>query len=115
MERRKFLWGAAAASAASVGAALEIVSKTAAKPTDGDEAASTHDGTTLTDGVSYSVSGFTCVTCAVGLEVMLKGLHGVRNALASYEDARVIVDFDRMLLTEATLKEFVTKCGFSIG
>jgi hypothetical protein len=34
--------------------------------------------------VVYKVNGFTCIACAVGLEVMLRGLKGVTRANASY-------------------------------
>jgi hypothetical protein len=47
--------------------------------------------------VTYTVKGFTCVTCAVGLEVMLRCLKGVTRANASYPDANVKIGFDANL------------------
>jgi copper chaperone CopZ len=60
------------------------------------------------------VKGFTCVTCAVGLEVMLRGLKGVTRAKASYAQANVKIGFDANLTSEKTLKDFVAACGFSV-
>jgi Cu+-exporting ATPase len=64
--------------------------------------------------VAYKVKGFTCVTCATGLEVMLLRQKGVARAAASYPDARVVIGFDDKLISEDTLKEFITSCGFAV-
>ena len=65
--------------------------------------------------VTYKVKGFTCITCAVGLEVMLRGLKGVTRANASYPEAKVAIGFDSSLTTEKTLKEFIAACGFLVA
>lgn len=65
--------------------------------------------------VIYKVKGFTCITCAVGLEVMLRGLKGVARANASYPGAKVVIAFDSNLTTEKTLQAFIAKCGFSVA
>ena len=65
--------------------------------------------------VTYKVKGFTCVTCAVGLEVMLRGLNGVTRAKASYPAANVAIGFDANLTSEKTLRDFIAKCGFSVA
>jgi hypothetical protein len=57
--------------------------------------------------------GFTCVTCAVGLKVMLRGLKGVTRAKASYPQANVAIGFDANLTSEKALKDFIANCGFS--
>jgi copper chaperone CopZ len=64
--------------------------------------------------VTYKVKGFTCVTCAVGLEVMLRGLKGVTRAKAGYPEANVAIGFDANLISEKTLKDFIANCGFSV-
>jgi copper chaperone CopZ len=64
--------------------------------------------------VSYTVKGFACVTCATGLEIMLRELKGVARAHASYPDATVVIGFDRNLISEQALKEFIADCGFSV-
>lgn len=64
--------------------------------------------------VTYKVKGFTCVTCAVGLEVMLRALKGVTRAKASYPEANVAIGFDANLTSEKALKDFIANCGFSV-
>jgi copper chaperone CopZ len=72
-------------------------------------------GPVETRSVSYKIKGFTCVTCATGLEVMLREQKGVAWAQASYPEATVIIGFDENLTSESTLKEFIAGCGFSVA
>jgi|ERR1700724_438933 anaerobic selenocysteine-containing dehydrogenase len=65
-----------------------------------------------TKTVTYEVKGFTCITCATGLEVMLLRQKGVVRASASYPDAKVLIGFDENLASEDKLKEFIASCGF---
>ena len=64
--------------------------------------------------VTYGVKGFTCVTCAVGLEVMLRQQKGVTRANASYRENKVVIGFAN-LTTEKALKDFIAGCGFSVA
>jgi Cu+-exporting ATPase len=89
MDRRKFLYGVTAAGTAA--AAKEPAS------------------------VNWDVKGFTCITCAVGLEVMLKGLKGVVRVKATYPDNKVSIGYDGSQVTEKTLREFIVKCGFRVA
>jgi len=68
-----------------------------------------------TTSVAYKVKGFTCITCAVGLEVMLRQQKGVTRAKASYPQNSVVIGFDGKLTSEKTLKEFIAGCGFSVA
>ena len=63
--------------------------------------------------VTWRVRGFTCVTCAVGLETMLRQQKGVTRAEASYPDAEVTIRFDPGTVSEASLRTFVTSIGFT--
>jgi len=63
----------------------------------------------------YQVRGFTCVTCAVGLEVMLRGVRGVTEASANYAKSNVAIAFDEHMISEGELKKFVESCGFSLS
>jgi len=60
----------------------------------------------------YQVQGFTCVTCAVGLEVMLRGVRGVAEASANYAERSVAVAFDDQVIGEDAVKQFIGSCGF---
>lgn len=64
--------------------------------------------------VTYQVKGFTCVTCAVGLETLLRRQKGIARAEASYPSGIVRIDFDPALLTEKALKGFISEMGFSV-
>ena len=64
--------------------------------------------------MTYRVRGFSCITCAVGLEVMLRQKKGVARVQASYPKATVFIEFDPGLVTEASLKEFIAEMGFSV-
>jgi len=95
MERRNFICGVGAIGTAGITAA--------------DAAARE------TTSVTWKVKGFTCVTCAVGLEVMLRQQKGVPRAKASYPQNSVAIGFDGKLTTEKVLKEFIAGCGFSVA
>jgi len=96
MDRRGFLSRLTAASAA-VGL---------------DVGCSERGAVRATRRATYQVRGFTCITCAVGLEVMLRGLRGVTEASASYAENSVAVAFNEQLIGEDALKKFIESCGF---
>jgi len=96
MDRRNFLCKVTAASTAAVASAAPVKAKE-------------------TRSVTWNVKGFTCITCSVGLEVMLRGMNGVTRANASYPANKVMIGFDEHLTSEKTLKEFITVCGFSVA
>ena len=66
-----------------------------------------------TKAVTWHVHGFTCVTCAVGLEVMLRQQKGVKSAEASYPNATVTIQFHPETVSEASLRSFITDIGFT--
>jgi copper chaperone CopZ len=70
-----------------------------------------HTGETTT--VSYRVRGFTCVTCAVGLETMLGQQKGVKWVRATYPDALVVIKYDPSIVTESALRGFISDLGFA--
>jgi copper chaperone CopZ len=66
-----------------------------------------------TKTVSYRVKGFTCVTCAVGLETMLGQQKGVKRVKATYPDAQVTISYDPSSVNEAQLRSFISELGFT--
>lgn len=110
MDRRRFLCQITAATAAGAAASLELASVAVPR-----EARDTTPPEGETRSVTYQVKGFTCITCAVGLEVMLRGLNGVTRAIASYPANNVVIGFDEHVTNEKALKEFITACGFSVA
>jgi copper chaperone CopZ len=63
--------------------------------------------------VTYRIKGFTCVTCAVGLDTMLQRQKGVVHSKSSYPDATTVIEFDPNLVTEKSLREFIGEMGFT--
>jgi copper chaperone CopZ len=66
-----------------------------------------------TNTVNWHVSGFTCITCAVGLETMLRQQKGVVSAAASYPQAHVTIQFHPDLVTANSLRSFISELGFT--
>ena len=64
----------------------------------------------------FHVKGFTCITCAVGLQVVLREQKGIAQARATYSDGIVFVRFDPALTSESVIKEFInTTTGFTVA
>jgi|HubBroStandDraft_1064217.scaffolds.fasta_scaffold376169_2 copper chaperone CopZ len=63
--------------------------------------------------VTYRVKGFSCVTCAVGLDTMLQRQKGVIRSKSSYPDATTVIEFDPKLVTEKSLLAFIAEMGFT--
>lgn len=104
MNRRKFLnqvMGGMAGTAAGIGLAKVGLNLVEATPIENQS-------------VVCKVRGFTCVTCATGLEVMLLEQKGVVRVAASYPEGNVLIGFDGNITSEETLKEFIGSCGFRI-
>ncbi len=105
MIRRQFIKLATLTGAtglASLGALDAIEKKT--------ESATSH---LPTETVGWHVAGFTCVTCAVGLETMLRQQKGVVAVAASYPQAHVTIQFHPDRVTEDSLRSFISDLGFT--
>ena len=98
MNRRNFIRNVAA-----VGGGLSL------------QGSAAHGGLRETSTVTYRVNGFTCVTCAVGLETMLRTQPGVVRVSASYPDKRCEIGFDGAVTSDAALRQFIASCGFSVA
>ena len=65
--------------------------------------------------VTFQVKGFTCITCAIGLEVFLKGFKGVTAAKATYPEGKVVVGFDPSVTSSESIRSFIDKAtGFKV-
>jgi len=71
----------------------------------------TGDGETRT--VTWRVHGFTCVTCAVGLETLLRRENGVVTADATYPQGMVTIQFHPGLVSEDALRSAIAELGFT--
>jgi copper chaperone CopZ len=64
--------------------------------------------------LTYVVKGFSCVTCAVGLDTMLEKRKGIASSKSSYPDGVVIIKFDPNQVTTQLLKAFISEMGFAV-
>ena len=62
----------------------------------------------------YRVTGFTCVTCAVGLETILGREKGVTHVEAAYPSGIVKVEFDAAFLNDKSLRGLIEEMGFRV-
>ena len=63
--------------------------------------------------VIWHVRGFTCITCAVGLETLLRREKGVVAATATYPQAMVTIKFHPDLVSESALRSTIAELGFT--
>ena len=62
--------------------------------------------------VTFRITGFTCVTCAVGLETLLQKERGVIWAKATYPGSIATITYHPRLTSESSLVEFIESTGF---
>ena len=67
-----------------------------------------------TETVTYRVKGFSCITCAVGLDAMLQRQKGVTWSRSSYPDGTVVIKFNSEEVTENLLRAFIADMGFAV-
>ena len=63
---------------------------------------------------SYRVRGFSCVTCATGLDTMLGKEKGIVSSSSTYPEGIATIGFDPEQTTEKEIKEFIAGLGFSV-
>jgi Cu+-exporting ATPase len=64
--------------------------------------------------VIYRVMGFTCITCATGLDTLLSQQKGIASSKSSYPDGKVTVAFDPNRTTEQAIVAFIAELGFTV-
>ncbi len=62
--------------------------------------------------VTFGITGFTCITCAVGLETLLEKERGVIRVQASYPESKAIITYHPKLTSEASLVKYIEEAGF---
>jgi copper chaperone len=63
----------------------------------------------------FQVKGFTCVTCAVGLDTLLGKEKGIVSSRSTYPEGKVTVIFDPKECAEETIRKFIEEMGFSVA
>jgi copper chaperone CopZ len=64
--------------------------------------------------VIFQVKGFTCITCAVGLDTLLGKEKGIVSSQSTYPEGKVNVVFDPKESSEETIRKFIAEMGFSV-
>jgi copper chaperone CopZ len=62
--------------------------------------------------VTYKISGFTCVTCAVGLDVMLQRQKGISWSKSDYQAAKTSVCYQPDLVSDEAIRTAIADMGF---
>jgi Cu+-exporting ATPase len=62
--------------------------------------------------VKYNIEGFTCVTCAVGLDSLLADQRGIVKSKSCYPDRTCVIEYNATLVTEAEIKGYIQELGF---
>jgi copper chaperone CopZ len=62
----------------------------------------------------YFVKGFSCITCATGLDTLLGQQRGVTSSKSTYPEGKVTVAFDPHQITEQAIVAFITDLGFTV-
>jgi len=64
--------------------------------------------------VTYHVIGFSCITCAVGLDTMLGRHKGIVRSKSTYPEGMVTIDFHPGLISESSIKALISEMGFTV-
>jgi copper chaperone CopZ len=64
--------------------------------------------------VTWTVKGFSCVTCAVGLETILTQQKGIARVKAEHPSGKVEIGFDSNQIAPAEIKQLIEDAGFRV-
>ncbi len=64
--------------------------------------------------VIYHVKGFSCVTCAVGLDSILSQQKGVQSSKSTYPEGKVTIVFHPGVISEGTIQTLIAEMGFTV-
>jgi copper chaperone CopZ len=65
--------------------------------------------------VVFHVKGFSCITCATGLDTMLGQERGILSSKSTYPEGKVTVSFDPKRTSDQAIIKFITDLGFTVG
>ena len=67
-----------------------------------------------TQTVMYQVKGFTCITCATGLDTLLSQQKGIASSKSTYPEGKATIGFDPSQISEQAIVAFITGLGFTV-
>jgi copper chaperone CopZ len=63
---------------------------------------------------TFHVKGFSCITCATGLDTLLGREKGINSSKSTYPEGEVTVSFDPGKTSEQAIVKFITDLGFTV-
>jgi Cu+-exporting ATPase len=63
----------------------------------------------------FQVKGFSCITCAVGLDTMFSRTKGIMSSHSTYPEGKVTVRFAPGEITDAAVRAVIADAGFTIA
>jgi len=63
--------------------------------------------------VTYKITGFSCVTCAVGLDVMLRRNQGILRSHSTYPEAITTIEYEPKIIDTAKIQSLIVEMGFT--
>jgi Cu+-exporting ATPase len=72
-------------------------------------------GTATAQTVVYQVKGFSCITCAVGLDTLLSKQKGILTSKSTYPEGKVTVKFDPEAIEQKSIEGFIAGMGFTVA
>jgi copper chaperone CopZ len=66
-----------------------------------------------TELVTYRVKGFSCITCATGLDTMLGEQRGIASSKSTYPEGIVKIVFDPKQISKQQIADFIAELGFT--
>lgn len=64
--------------------------------------------------VTYRVKGFSCITCATGLDTMLGQQKGIASSKSTYPEGIVKVAFHPKEISKKQIADFIAELGFTV-
>ena len=64
--------------------------------------------------VTYRVKGFSCITCATGLDTMLGQQKGIVSSKSTYPEGHVTVGYDPAQIGKKAIVTFISDLGFTV-
>ena len=66
------------------------------------------------ESVTWQVKGFTCLTCATGLDTLLMQQKGIIASKSTYPQGSVTVSFHPDLINRQAIVAFISELGFTV-
>jgi Cu+-exporting ATPase len=61
------------------------------------------------------VKGFTCITCATGLDTLLSREKGIVASHSTYPEGKVTVEYNPEASSEQAIRDFIAELGFTVA